>query len=395
MLLVDLLLGVVVLIWAGAFLQAVRSKRDETYQLGAESPRHEGSDVAIIIPARDEAAVIEECLRAVLSQELEGLRVVVLDDGSTDGTHEILQRLAEADSRLLVISGGESPLPQGWLGKPWACQRAAEKAIEEMPELRWMLFIDADVCLQPAAASVAVAAAEASEADLLSALGNFELRGFWEKVLQPVVAGLILAGNDLAQVNDEEGAGGAPLANGQFLLFRRSAWESIGGHRCVAHNVLDDVGLATSVLEAGLRYRLFFMSKLFTVRMYDSLGAMWAGWSKNLFAGLGYSWLRLLWVVTLLICTTLLPLVMLILGAMGIAGVSSMLLGAAGLVSMMGVRAYLDRNFEQDLRFVPTLPLGSIFLVLILVNSAIQTRWGRRTWKGRTLASRDGAAPNS
>jgi len=178
-----------------------------------------------------------------------------------------------------------------------------------------------------------------------------------------------------------------PLANGQFILVRRHTWEAVGGHAAVADDVLDDIGIASAVQAAGYLVQAVFMRRLFRCRMYTSLPELWEGWSKNLFAGMEHSWKVAMGVVVGLSLFVLSPW---LLGALALAGavpgaMGGMALGVCLLQLIM--RAHLDRIFEQDVRYVPTMPLGFMVLVLLVLNSAIQTSRGTATWKGRVLAS--------
>ena len=207
-------------VWVGAAVRAIRTRSANQSHLGEESPQTpSGNRVALIVPARNEEGVIEQCIKSVVQQEIPGLNVWVLDDGSDDQTGVILARLASQHENLTIVNGGDEALPEGWLGKPWACQRAAKAAIQQRPDLEWLLFVDADVQLQPQAVGAAVQEATAHDVDLLSGLGNLELKSFWERVFQPVVAGLILAGNDLSKINEHQWKPEeSPLANGHFII---------------------------------------------------------------------------------------------------------------------------------------------------------------------------------
>lgn len=358
-----------------------------------------GQSVAVIVPARDEAENIGPCVRALLAMDHRDLRVVVLDDGSSDGTADALAELAEREPRLVVLHSAESELPPGWLGKPWACQRAAAWVLGDVgdtpadPRLGgepptaapdWLLFVDADVRVHPHALSAVLGHARRNGLGLVSGFGTLVMGSFWEKVLQPAVAGLIIAGNDLDRVNDPSRRGARPLANGQFLLFRRDAYLAVGGHRAVAANVIDDVGLAMAVTAQGFGYHLLFLRSLFACRMYDSLGALWNGWSKNLYAGLGSRPLNLVLLIGLLCTGTLLPYATLLAGMMG-AGAEWLVWGVVVVAVIQRTRLTLDRAFEQDTRFGLTHAPATLMLIVLLLHSAVRSVRGTATWKGRTL----------
>jgi glycosyltransferase involved in cell wall biosynthesis len=315
-------------------------------------------------------------VRALRASDHPDVEVVVFDDGSSDDT----ARLAE-EAGARVVRGGNTPLPEGWKGKPHALWRATRELSAD-----WILFVDADVRVQPQALSRAHARAIREGADFLSGFGRLGMETFWEKVIQPSVGGLIIAGNDLDAVNDPERPDKV-IANGQFILVRRSAYESVGGHAAVRADILDDVGLARAFVARSLKVRVYFMRELFDCRMYTDLRSLWYGWTKNLYAGMGY---RLDRVVFLAVFITYEFLLMWAALAWGLASGDPLFLGwGLALVALSQIaRAWLDRIFGQDLAYGLLQPLGSLALVGLLVDSARRSRTGAVVWKGRHYAAR-------
>ena len=134
-----------------------------------------GIPVSIIVPARNEEANIERCVRSVLAQDHSNIQLLVLDDASTDQTLEILAQLHQ-ESPFSIVTGDGSPLPEGWYGKPWALQRVQQSAVGE-----WLLFIDADVELSPQAVSRTLAYARDNELNMVTGLGFLEMKTFWKR----------------------------------------------------------------------------------------------------------------------------------------------------------------------------------------------------------------------
>jgi chlorobactene glucosyltransferase len=376
------------LFWAASLLRATRERRETPYRVGLADPPGQGR-VALLIPARDEQANIGACVRAARAALGPGPAIWALDDASRDQTGPILQQLAAEDPDLHVITGDGAPLPAGWKGKPWACQRLGRAALAHDPGLDFLLFIDADVRLAPGAVPPVLGYAERNGLALLSGFGLLELRGFWENVLQPAVAGLILGANKLEHTNDPAQRRGAPIANGQLLLFSAAAYQRHGGHELVKDNVLDDVGMATALTARGEAYHVAFMTSIFSCRMYTSFSEIWEGWSKNLFAGFSYSWPKLLGVVAFIGAFVLLPWICLLAAPALPAAVGGWAALTVGL--QLALRLYLDGVFAQDRRYAPTMALGWGLLALLLLSSAVQTTRGTTTWKGRPL----GPAPRA
>ena len=373
-----LLLGLVVLGWVLTVLKILAQWRDPDWTLTPASPAADPElPVSVIIPARNEGHNLGPCLDTVRAQEHPALQIVVLDDGSSDDTGIILADQAERDARITALSGGE-PLPEGWFGKPWALQRAQEAATGD-----WLFFIDADVRLDPAAVSRVVAYGEAEEVDMVTGLGAMGMETFWEKVLQPAVGGLILAGNDLNGVNDPEQTD-KNLANGQLIAVRRSAYDAIGGHEAVKQDILDDIGMARALVAAGKTYRCLRMRELFYCRMYTSLAEIWEGWTKNLFAGMRYSWGNAAAAVIFTFLFSVCGPVLIALALLGVIGSEWLAWGVVLTVLLQTARTLMDIRYGQSVLHGLTHAPANALLMAIIVHSGLRTRSGSVTWKGRT-----------
>jgi hypothetical protein len=254
------LLALLVLGWLATLLKVLARSKNPKWAVAPEDPPCDPAiQVSVVIPARDEAAHIKGCVDAVLAQDHPNLELIVLDDGSTDGTDEILAAID--DPRLKVLSGGDG-IPDGWFGKPWALQRAQEHATGD-----WLMFIDADVRLAPTAVSRVVGYGERNGLGMLTGFGTLTMESFWEHILQPAVGGLILLGNSLDDVNDPEKTD-KNMASGQLLAFSRVGYDAAGQHHAVQNNILDDVGLARACVDAGVKYHCLFMRRIYSVRFY-------------------------------------------------------------------------------------------------------------------------------
>ncbi len=372
-----LLFGGIALFWLGAAYKTWRGQREGKWRLGPDAPVLDGLPrLLVVVPARNEAPVINACIAALRASNHPDFVIRVFDDGSTDGTGALA-----AAAGAEVMKGGDEPLPEGWKGKPWALVRATR----DLAGAEWILFVDADVRVHPAALSRAHSRAIADEVDFLSGFGRLEMGSFWEKVIQPSVGGLIIAGNDLDGVNDPSMTEKV-IANGQFILVRRSAYEAVGGHGAVRDDILDDVGLARAFVAGGHTIRVLFMRELFACRMYTNLRELWFGWTKNLYAGMGYRRDRVVFLCGVLLLEFLLPYAVLVYGLA--RGDTELIAWGAGLVALIHlVRAWLDRLFGQDLKYGLLQPLGAAMLVGLLIDSSRRSRTGRVVWKGRTYSA--------
>ena len=328
-----------------------------------------------IVPARDEGHQIERCLKSLLAQDWPGLRVVCVDDRSTDGTYELAQAIAEADPRLTVVRG--TRLPEGWLGK----NHANAQGVQAAGPCELYLFTDADTVHAPHALPSAFAALERHRVGMLSILTNLELRTFWEKALLTNVIGSIASAFPVSLVNLPRAP--VAIANGQFLLVRRAAYESVGGHAAIHDRVADDLELARLFKRGGHGLRVEDGRGLVSVRMYTNLPDIWAGFVKNGVAGSGGAVMALLGAVFL--AGTLLPFAVLPWAVVREDWYLAAL-AFAGVLAAWGQRLFLfSRLFSVSPLYGLLVPVTQLMLAAILVQSALRRLTGRGpTWKGRT-----------
>jgi chlorobactene glucosyltransferase len=210
--------------------------------------------ISVCVPARDEERNIRRCVEAILAQDYPNFEVIVLEDRSTDRTPEILRQLeAHAvpasplrgeDERLRVIHGTE--LPRGWAGKPHALFQAAAAARGE-----WLCFVDADTFLSPTTLSSCYVKAVETGADLFTIM-TFQIMGsFWEKVVMPIVMTALSVGFSPRKVNDPHSRDA--IANGQFILIKRSVYDAIGGHEQIKDQIVEDKAISEQVKWNGYR----------------------------------------------------------------------------------------------------------------------------------------------
>lgn len=263
--------------WLGLLLFTlfrVRLPREAPQRGPARSP-----SVTVIVPARNEALNIETCIRSITAQDYPVFDIIVVDDRSEDGTGALARALSPGRATSLRVLEGED-LPVGWLGKPWACWQGIQAAAGEL-----LLFTDADTVHKPELLGRAVAAMEEDDAELLTVTGRQLMVTFWERLIQPqVFFAMLMRYYDLEGML-RRGRWRSAIANGQYMLFRRQAYEALGGHQAVRGEVVEDLALAQRVAKSGRRLSMRRAERSLSTRMYRSLGELVRGWSKNVLVG--------------------------------------------------------------------------------------------------------------
>ncbi len=232
---------------------------------------------SLLVPARDEAINLPETLPALLAQGAG--EVVVLDDGSTDGTAAILAAIAARHPELRVLTG--LPLPAGWIGKSWACTQLAAAARGEV-----LVFTDADVHWRPGSLDAVLAVLREARADLVTAWPRQRTVGLGERVAVPQLDLLLLGALPWPLAAALPQASLA-AANGQLMAWRRGAYARVGGHASVRTEVLEDMALARRAKGLGLRLSLRLGAPLLETRMYRSWQGVMEGFGKNVLAAVG------------------------------------------------------------------------------------------------------------
>ena len=339
----------------------------------------QGPRVSIIIPARNEAGHLPACLAGILDTSYHDVEIVIVDDRSGDGTLEFAEALAEKDERVRVVRG--EALPDGWIGKPWACWQGYRAARGDI-----LVFTDADTRHASDLVARTVAVLEAEGADMVSVLPRQLMVGFWERLILPQVWFVINARHPLVRNVNRADDPRDVIANGQFIMIRREAYEAMGGHEAVRDAVVEDIRLAQRVVEVGRRLFVVFGEAHIRTRMYDSLAAIIEGWTKNVALGarlsVGPRLKRAVpWIVMLI------PAVLWILPplAFGLSfGVADGILRQWALIATAASVLFwagFDLRHRVPLVYVPLYPLGAAFATVIFVRSAL--RGERVIWKGR------------
>ena len=384
-------LGLTILVVALARVFARAPRLQEAELVPVALPQ---TSLTVVVPAYNEAANIGPCLASLLRSEppCSDWHVLVVDDRSTDATAALAQVTADAcpasTARFALLDAGPRPAGERWVGKNWACSQAMEQV-----QSPWVLFVDADVRLQPATLRRALAQACREQTDLLSLAPRLSCGCLAEWMVQPIMASLLGLGFPIEAANDPASA--VAFAAGPFMLFRRQAYDAIGGHRALAAEVVEDLALARRIKGGGYRLRYLLGLDALELRMYSNFASLWEGWTKNWLLGLDGDVAKALAaaaVVALMftgpwllapssaIAAALLPAqreLWLLVMAMGVFGIGLQLV----------LRLWTRAQFQVPLTHWWLMGAGGLVVAGIGPTSVWRTLSGRGwTWKGRPLA---------
>jgi cellulose synthase/poly-beta-1,6-N-acetylglucosamine synthase-like glycosyltransferase len=364
----------------------VRSRNSRSLDDASAAAPDPAPLVSVIIPARNEQRNIERCVRSVLATRHPSLEVIVVNDHSTDETGTIARAIARDDERLVVIDAPD--LPDGWFGKQWACATGARVAGGEL-----LLFTDADTRHESDLLPRAVNALRDRGASLLSIAGHQEMHSFWERIVQPQMFALLsIRYGGTEHVSNARRAEDV-IANGQFILVRRDAYDAVGGHATVRDRVAEDMALGQELFRSGRRVVLMLALSHFSTHMYASLREVVDGWRKNIYAGgrhaaLGGRAGRGVY-----------PALLLAIPVVGLAPPLALLLAATGALSgawlvwsaiVVGISllfwAAIYRFMSESVAYALLYPLGLATLLYIAAGAVFRGR--RVEWKERTYISR-------
>lgn len=341
--------------------------------------------VSICIPARNEELVIERCVTGALKQDYTNFEVLVLDDNSTDKTTDLLAELSGIIANLTHLKGASKP--DEWLGKPWACHQLSKEAKGDI-----LLFIDADVWLEPSALTKTISVLQRNDA--LTVWPQQNLGSFWENMIVPLVYFALFTLLPAKYV--ERAPRWMPkslvhfsktkfvAACGQFFAFRRSSYETINGHESVKDKVVEDMELAKNLKINGLKLQMMHGVNSVYCRMYTSHAEIWSGFKKNFLAGFGNIF-EFIFMGLIHVFVFLMPLYTLFLGIVKDDIVLSTLSTLAlSIITLQ--RIILSILFKWNIWYSFLHPISVLWFQILGLVSVFNKLFGiKSTWKGREV----------
>jgi chlorobactene glucosyltransferase len=350
----------------------------KTYHPPAPAPR-----ATILIPAKDEAGMIGECLLGILQQDYPNFQVIAINDRSTDDTGKILDELAKRYANMRVLHVPEGGLPPGWSGKSHALHLASAQCDGE-----WLLFVDSDVLVQPRLLSQAVGLATERNYDALSLLVGLRCVTLWDRLIQPAAAGIWAMMNGISFTNNSNHNNRA-AANGAVFLIRRSSYERVGGHAAVKFKPAEDVSLMRIMKTAQMRTRLVHGHDLASTQMYGTAGKTFRGWGRiyAATAEMNSSYIFKAIALMTLCGMTVYPALAcgfwMVLHGEHWHWLSAALLHTAALASFLGPMYRLSGNRA---RYAALAPITLAIIWTLLIYSWVLCKTGKISWRGTSYA---------
>lgn len=319
--------------------------------------------VSILIPMRNEAKNVTGCVDSIINQlGLTNFEIIALDDQSTDGTSIELQKYKE----IKVLAGAN--LPQDWLGKLWACHQLSQAASGEI-----LVFLDADVRLKENAIASSIAAMQ--DWDFISPYPKQLSIGLFERIFQPLLHWSWFSSVPLV-ISQKFGIKSMAVANGQFFIVSKNAYEKSGGHQKIKKEVLDDLELSRSLLSAGYKGGVAEGGLISECLMYRSLPELISGYRKSLWKAFGGAFPSVL-VTALLLLTGVFTF---------ISAISGSKVAALAFISIYLSRIISSLKSGESTTAAIFHPIAILIFTYITINSWIGRATGTLTWRDRVIS---------
>jgi len=331
-------------------------------------PRAQGSQnlsFSILVPCRDEAENVSELVVTLSALDQPRIEVIFIDDNSTDGTGELLREAITNRPHMKVISA--APLPGEWMGKPWALSQGLSQATHD-----YIVTVDADVRLEPDALSAMDSVLQRTGSDFLSPYPSQSAVTMSERLVQPLLQWTWMTTVPL-RLAMRSSRPSLAVANGQFLLVKKSALVAIGGFNSIQSSVLDDIDLARVLVRSGYKGGVCDGSTISSTRMYSSFSEIRAGYGKSMSTGFGGIFGSLALALVMAV-SAVLPFIYSIAGS-SIATAALLLVISSRVVSAISSRSLLIDGLLH--------PISALFFIYLLIYSNFFH--SKITWKGRPV----------
>jgi len=348
--------------------------RRKTY---SKIPNNNLPFVSVLVPARNEEHNIKNNLTSLLNQDYPNYELIVLNDNSEDKTGDIINELKSIHPELQVINGIAPE--KGWTGKCFACKQLFEASRGE-----YLLFTDADTVHKKNSLCDSVTIAINNDSDLLTLFPENTLVSFAEKLIMPMLFFTIMLLLPMYFV-DKKGFTKFSIGIGPFMLFKRTAYETVGTHEAVKSALVEDVWMGRKIKEHGLKLTAADGMNMLSVRMYRSFNDIWNGFSKNIFAGFNFSTIMLFTINIMYTLLFFLPFIFFTIQlSLGFSVNTLIILTGIQVFILYLTRFLLSYRFKLSYFSSVLHPFGVIMVPVIAVNSWIWIKLSSGAkWKGR------------
>jgi len=349
----------------------------------SDSLKTQSALVSILIPARNEEANIGRCLYSLIDQSYKNIEIIILDDDSTDSTFSIAKEISKKDKRINIVKG--MPIEKDWLGKNWACHQLSSIAKGDM-----LLFIDADTKLQSKTIEETITEMEESDIDLITLFPKRVTSTSVDKIISVTVGWFIFSCLPILFSNKN------PIfssAFGQYLLFRKGAYFSIGGHESIKDNILDDFELGRSITREGFNLKVFDGTDRISTFSYSSEREAIDGLSKSIFPFFSNRLVPffLLWI--LFMAMSIVP-VLVIFGDLFQIRLSRSKEVMAFLIWGSLTLSWVISSYRSRQGLLPGIffPVVTTITAILGIFSVLSFLFNNVVWKDRNLSSEDDVA---
>ncbi|TFF99096.1 MAG: glycosyltransferase [Promethearchaeota archaeon] len=334
--------------------------------------------VSILVPARNEEDSIEKCIISLLNQNYPSFEVIVLNDNSADRTGMILESIKKKYENLIIINGNEKP--KEWIGKNWACHQLSQKAEGEL-----YLFTDADTYHKENSLVNAVNCFMYKKLDLLTVIPKQIVKSWSEQFIIPIMHWSILSFLPI-KLAEKVKSPKLQITIGQYMLFRGSKYQKMGGHETIKTEIIDDMPLGRLTKSLGYKWGIADGSDNIECRMYKNFKEVYNGFTRTLFCVFNYNIPIFLWVWFFLALVAIQPIVIIFLFLLNIE-IPRLILIFSILTLFLSFLLWAISiiRFKYPKYLILIYPITMLMILIIAIRSMYQTLTGKIKWKGRSI----------